>query len=267
MSKIFKIKDSHWFSFVGDFTIDGHEGFIYFINNLLTGQQYIGKKNFYSTSRQKVVGSTRRKVTKKESNWKEYTSSSKYVNEDIAKYGKDNFEFFIIDIYNTKGGLTNAEAYFHHFFEVLTRRFPNGERVFYNRCIAAIKFIPNEIVTDEARKKMSIASKRAWDNPNRREVLSSKMKGKGNPMFGRKHSASTRALIGKIEEKGVYFCGEYGKFNSAVEAAKALNLVPSTIHRRMENLDKVITSNRASKLHRGKTWRELGWKLELKQEK
>lgn len=43
------------------------------------GSSYIGKKSLVSTRRKKLAGKTRRTVTKSESNWKSYLSSSDEV--------------------------------------------------------------------------------------------------------------------------------------------------------------------------------------------
>jgi hypothetical protein len=54
-------------------------GFTYLITCIPTGKMYVGKKNF-------------RNKNGKESNWKNYTSSSKELNSDIEKLGKDQLK-------------------------------------------------------------------------------------------------------------------------------------------------------------------------------
>ena len=51
---------------------------------------YIGRKYFGTTRRVKVKGKKRRKVIRKDSNWRDYTGSSKILNSDIEKLGKKN---------------------------------------------------------------------------------------------------------------------------------------------------------------------------------
>lgn len=75
-------------------------GFTYLITNLLNGKKYIGKKHFWSKSK---------KNGKVESNWKLYTSSSKYVNDDIQQLGIQSFKFQMIEIYTNKRELSKAE--------------------------------------------------------------------------------------------------------------------------------------------------------------
>jgi len=68
-------------------------GFVYLITNLKSGKKYIGRKYFGTTRRVKVKGKKRRKIIRKDSNWREYTGSSKSLNKDIEKLGKKNFKF------------------------------------------------------------------------------------------------------------------------------------------------------------------------------
>lgn len=73
-------------------------GFIYEILCIPLNKKYIGKKQCTSRIKRKPLkGKTRNRIDHKESDWKEYTGSSKELNEDIIKYGKDNFQFTIVD--------------------------------------------------------------------------------------------------------------------------------------------------------------------------
>jgi hypothetical protein len=80
-------------------------GFVYeIVNNALTpAKRYIGKKQCISKIRRKPLkGKTRARLDEKESDWKTYTGSSKELNEDIVKYGKENFTFTILEWCNSK---------------------------------------------------------------------------------------------------------------------------------------------------------------------
>jgi len=73
-------------------------GFIYEIACVPLNKKYIGKKQCISKVKRKPLkGKTRNRIDRKESDWKTYTGSSKELNEDIAKYGKENFTFTIVD--------------------------------------------------------------------------------------------------------------------------------------------------------------------------
>ena len=99
----------HWY-FPTTFDPTTAFGFVYRITHLPTGKSYIGKKNFWSRTRKSVKGKKRKQTVITESNWKEYTSSSNQVNEDIKKFGKDKFQFLIMSLHKTKQELDFAET-------------------------------------------------------------------------------------------------------------------------------------------------------------
>jgi hypothetical protein len=85
-------------------------GFIYEIKNLKTGRMYIGRKQCIKKVKKKPLkGKVNRRIEQKESDWKTYTGSSKELNEDIAKFGKDNFEFKILKVCGSKWELGYEE--------------------------------------------------------------------------------------------------------------------------------------------------------------
>lgn len=133
------VKDlGHW-KFGRKFEHTNYFGFLYCITNNKTKQYYIGKKQFFRG------GKKRSKTYGKEMNWKSYTGSSKHVKEDISKYKKANFKFEMVDIYKTKGGLYYAEAYCQMLSNCMTRKLEDGiTPAFYNRQIAAVRFVPKE---------------------------------------------------------------------------------------------------------------------------
>lgn len=122
-------------------------GFLYCIHNTVTGQFYWGKKQFFHGGKKKS------KTYGKEMTWRTYTGSSVHLKKDIAKYGHDKFTFEIVDVYNTKGGLYYAEAYCQMVSESMTEYLDDGKTPrFYNRQIAAIRFVPREAITDKTRR-------------------------------------------------------------------------------------------------------------------
>ena len=82
----------------------GTFGYIYRITNLITGKEYIGKKQLESKTnvklgkKEKAALPTQRgrtpskKLVVKESNWKEYWGSCKPLLEDIKKLGPEKFK-------------------------------------------------------------------------------------------------------------------------------------------------------------------------------
>jgi hypothetical protein len=100
----------HWLINEGVYIHDNMFGFIYEITNKVNGKKYIGKKQCVRKIRRKPLkGKTRNRIDQKESDWKTYTSSSKELNEDIQKYGKENFEFKILKICGSKWELGYEE--------------------------------------------------------------------------------------------------------------------------------------------------------------
>jgi hypothetical protein len=124
---------------------DGAYGFLYAIFGP-TGRQYIGRKTLISESRKLKPGAKRKTVTRKESDWKKYTSSCTELNDDIKLYGIDNFVFIIYDWVYGKGMLTYREVQDQWYFEVLSREeTPDGERLWYNGNIGAVKFLKPKV--------------------------------------------------------------------------------------------------------------------------
>lgn len=68
----------------------GAYGFIYEITALNSGRRYIGRKYLTKASYYQKKG--KRKKTRKESDWRDYWSSSPELLLDLEKHGKDNFE-------------------------------------------------------------------------------------------------------------------------------------------------------------------------------
>jgi len=86
-------------------------GFIYEILNTITNKKYIGKKQMISKIRRKPLkGKKRSRIDFKQSDWKIYTGSSNDLNEDIKKYGKENFKFTILKFCNSKWELAYFEC-------------------------------------------------------------------------------------------------------------------------------------------------------------
>ena len=129
----------HWY-FPTTFDTNTCFGFVYRIINMQTGQSYIGKKNFWSRTRKTVKGKKRKQVIVTESNWKEYTSSSNQVNEDIKKYSKAMFQFHIISLHKTKQELDFAEAKVQWQLDVTSAKLPDGTKMFYNGRVERLSY-------------------------------------------------------------------------------------------------------------------------------
>jgi hypothetical protein len=95
-------------------------GFIYRIADNETGKFYIGKKQILSKRRIPALKGKKNRRTKIiETDWKSYTSSSRELNEDIDKYGKDRFLFEIVRFCKSKWELAYFEAKYQFAEDVL----------------------------------------------------------------------------------------------------------------------------------------------------
>jgi hypothetical protein len=103
------INTGHW---VTHLDIDKlYYAFIYVITNINTGKKYIGKKQMMSVKKLKPLkGKKNKRHFDVETDWVDYTSSSTELNEDILKYGKNNFKFEIIKLCDNKFELSYFEA-------------------------------------------------------------------------------------------------------------------------------------------------------------
>ena len=137
----------HW-DYPYKFDPKDYNGFLYLIENRVNNMLYIGKKQFYHG------GKKRSKTYGKEMAWRTYVGSSSHVKKDIQKYGKENFSFEIVDLYRTKGGLYYAEAYLQMVCECMT------SDKFYNKQIAAIRFVPKEDLKRRTRSYVNKIKKR-----------------------------------------------------------------------------------------------------------
>jgi hypothetical protein len=100
----------HWVLKEGINIAEDVFGFIYEIKNNVNNKTYIGKKQCCRKVKKKPLkGKKRNRIEIKESDWKTYTGSSTDLNEDIVKYGKENFTFTILKICNSKWELGYEE--------------------------------------------------------------------------------------------------------------------------------------------------------------
>jgi hypothetical protein len=105
---------------------EGHMGFVYLIENKITGRKYIGKKIFHfsKTSTKTVTlknGTKKKKKIKSKipSDWLTYWGSSVELTKDILELGVDNFSREILHYCNSKAECSYVEAKLQFEFEVL----------------------------------------------------------------------------------------------------------------------------------------------------
>lgn len=85
-------------------------GFIYIIENLITGKYYIGQKKFLKKTRLKACKSRKRdKIVMKDNDVEAYYGSSTELKKDVEDHGKENFKRTIIELCTSKWHMSYAE--------------------------------------------------------------------------------------------------------------------------------------------------------------
>ena len=128
---------------------DNAFGFIYQITNLLDDRKYIGRKYFGKTRRVKQKGKSRRKVVRTESDWKNYTGSSKTLSADIQQLGKENFTFEILLLGYTKGQVNYLEENVQHSLQVVM------SDQYYNDCVGSRKWLSVKFTDEQMSELLS----------------------------------------------------------------------------------------------------------------
>jgi hypothetical protein len=132
----------HWRYKIQNLEPERAVGFVYIIIDKKTGEAYLGKKQF--------VG--RGKLNKgQQSNWKNYTSSSRELNNRIKERGKDDFIFVILEQYFTVGGWSFAEIW----SQVIVESPSNNDR-WLNRFIDKCSWAVKESVTKRHKQRLKL---------------------------------------------------------------------------------------------------------------
>ena len=108
--------------------IKDYFGFCYILTDLENGMKYIGRKYFYSVRKKKGI----RKKVRSESDWKNYYSSSKKIQQMVLKSGPNRFKREILSLYKKKGQVNYNETKLLFQHNVLEAANENGERLYYN---------------------------------------------------------------------------------------------------------------------------------------
>ena len=122
-------------------------GFVYIITNTKLDKAYVGCKQYFMGKK------------KTPSKWETYTGSSKYLNEDIEKIGKEHFTFEVIAEYKNKRSLRYYEAYYQMKWDVLTAVIEGtDEPAYYNSYVGGKWYRPVESYTPEWARKIGEAN-------------------------------------------------------------------------------------------------------------
>lgn len=112
------------------FEDDGtHLGFVYLIENLITGRKYIGRKYFSKAGYKQVNG--KRKKIRKPSDWQTYYGSNDTLKREVAELGVHNYRRTILYLCKSKSECAYWETY-----EILKRHALLDES-YYNDWVTA----------------------------------------------------------------------------------------------------------------------------------
>jgi len=107
------------------FEDDGtHFGYVYLIENLITGRKYIGRKYFSKAGSRQING--KRKKIRKTSDWEAYFGSNDSLKKDVEELGTHNFRRTILHLCKSKSECSYMET-----FEIFSRH-ALLDSVYYN---------------------------------------------------------------------------------------------------------------------------------------
>ena len=89
-------------------------GFVYILENVMTGRKYLGKKFFSKAGYKQVKG--KRKKIRKTSDWEKYWGSNKELQEEVKKNGEEQYTREILHLCKTR-----SECSYYETWELFTR--------------------------------------------------------------------------------------------------------------------------------------------------
>ena len=115
-------------------------GFIYLIHDVKNDMMYIGKKQFYGTGIDNKG---------KETNWKWYVGSSDRLKDLIRISGTQDFKFYVLEQYRTRGGLGFAETW-----SMCMAETPTDKKKWYNNLIGRVTWSTSEKITQRHKDRL-----------------------------------------------------------------------------------------------------------------
>ena len=179
-------------SLVGEFDPTEWFGFVYEVVQKSTGKSYIGRKQFKFKRKKTKANKSRTK----DSDWKDYNTSSELVQSLIEETGVEDFEFKILKLCSGKCELNYEEESLQREKDVLRARLPDGSLRYLNRTIGYKNFGGLEKQTEESKAKISAALTGRTTRPrtdDEKARISAAQKGIPNP-FRHKLTDENRAI-------------------------------------------------------------------------
>lgn len=115
-----------------------YAGFVYVIMDAYMKRAYLGKKNYFSRVNKNAS-----------SDWKDYISSSKLLQELLKFRPKDEFDFIVLEQYKAAGALAYAETWSLCYAET-----PTSEN-WYNKRIEKISWSVKEGITNRHKERLN----------------------------------------------------------------------------------------------------------------
>lgn len=127
-------------------------GFVYIIIDKTNDNFYIGKKQFYSITNVKLskkkqninykgIGRKKQKEEViKETNWRNYKSSSKQVISLIESKDIKNFEFKILEFAENSTQLKYLETFYQFKYDIFRNKLSLNEQIIYRANIKSVKW-------------------------------------------------------------------------------------------------------------------------------
>ena len=180
-------------------------GFVYLITNIKTKKAYVGCKQYF-------MG--KKKIPFK---WENYTGSSKYLNADIEKDGKEKFKFEVIAEYKNKRSLRYYEAYYQMKWDVLTATLKDSdEQAFYNGYVGGKFYRPIESYQDPEYRRKQKEAMTGEKNHNFGKIFTEETKrkmseaktGEKNSFYGKHHTEEHKKKISDLRI-GIKFTEEH----------------------------------------------------------
>lgn len=182
--------------------------YVYMLFNVINGKIYIGKTNNIIKRKSchfRLAERGKHKTTRQYS----------LIHSAISKYGKDNFEFKIIQSFNSEEESLSSEKYWISYFQTNAAKY--GSFFGYNLTDGG-EGASGRVTSEETKKKLSLIFS-GTNNPNYGVPLSQEVKNKiskaqigkaisdstkekykqrmlnNNPFLGKKHSDTTKLIM------------------------------------------------------------------------
>jgi hypothetical protein len=191
-------------------------GFTYMIVNNITMQMYIGMKSLNGK-------------------WQDYVGSSKYLKNDINKYGLENFTKGVIRFHYDTESLAQHEVNLQMHLDVLRSKFLDGTPMFYNKRILGVGWNTLGIPAGKGTPKPGVSAAQTgrpgfWKGKKNTKQIE-KVLGTKNPK-----SSATKRLKGPSPEQIAHNQNQKGK--PKPKNSVALKGKPWSAERRKAHEDK-----------------------------